>query len=366
MKRTQLVLIFLILFSAAPNARAGYDYTLALVHVGRDQQPDSVGFNIVRELTHLIYRKVQEDRITLWDSPAKKIKIGKVALELIEQKNNIQFIDNDDIFLYETWKLYKRQFEFQILGFSFFRRLPDGNKLNLGYVDVEEAREMLGSLVIPTNANGQANLSYWSALMSKAYPFDLVKFGNKDFSAKPAMSFNIVDQAFKDSRIRSNAYKLEDVKLIEYNILPQLDRQTGNYWLFRSLNQYFEENRHEYFNLTTNPVISYLDVRSPLRVTRIEVMEIWERRPDQSLRYHPQQIRLFVNDQPMDWMPISEIERFDIIVQFKPILEFIREKQFTFTIRKINEERLFGYSQDQIIAALTNQPWNKITYKPTH
>lgn len=354
--------VFGLILCFSNSKAAGYDYTPTIVQISKSGQPDSVGFNIVEQLNALFYRKIRDETINLWDSPAKKIKIGKNALKQIEDQNHIKFIENDEIFVYEIWKLYRKQFEFQIAGFSFFRRMEDGKKLNLGYIDAAEVKLVLSALPIPTNANGQANLSYWSALMSKKYNFTLVKFGNKDLISNPGLSLKIQHNAFGRKKIVSNAYKIEDVKEVEYVILPEIDNASNNYRLIWAISNYFRNNRYQYFKLSNNQNVTQLDSSTIINVTRIEVVDYWRKSKDGNLTYQPISIRIFINEVPLKTLDIEEIEAFKLLVQFKPIDEFIREKDYKFTLKRINNQAIYAYKSDSFIKALNSGDWNRITY----
>ncbi len=355
-------IIPLVIITSIHARAAGYDYTPTIIQIGQNNQSDTLGFDLVKDLNALFYKKIQNESIYLWDSPAKKIKIGKVALQMIETQHDVKFSENDEIFLYEYWKLYNREFEFQIVGFSFFRRTVDGKKLSLGYIDAADVKTTLSSLIIPTTANGQANLTYWSALMSKTYNFNLVKFGNKDFSANPGASFNIKEQVFGNKKVSTNAYIIENVKEVEYVVMPGMDKNSNNYWLFKSFDNYFVENRHEYFNLTDKPAISYLDKRGQIKITRIDIVELWRKSSKGQISYQPLKIRLYINNQPLRELSFSDAVNFNLLVQFKPLEEFIREKDFRFTINRINYEGIYGYKSDDIWKAIHSEEWNKITY----
>lgn len=362
LKKIPHILLTCVLALCFSALRAGYDYTPTIIQVSKHNQPDSVGFNLVENLNALFYRKIMDESIYLWDSPAKKLKIGRLALQMMEDKNAVYFKDNEEIFIYEFWKLTSRDFEFQVAGFSFFRRTVDGSKFNLGYIDAADVKTMLSSLVIPTNANGQSNLSYWSAIMSKNYNFNLVKFGNKDFSVNPAASFNLRDQAFSNKKVETNAYRVEDEKEVEFLVLPVSDPGTNNYWIFQALDNYFAENQHEYFNLCLNPGLAYLDKSFKIKVDRIEVVEIWKKNPAGDISYHPVRYRIFASNKPIKDLSAADLEQLGILVQFQPITEFLKDKGYQFTIRRVNYETISGYKSEVYRKALKMQNWNKISY----
>lgn len=357
--RNKILFVFLLIWGGIANA-ASYDPTPVLLQVSKFNQPDSLGFSLVDQLTGMVYRKIALDQITLWDSPAKKLKISKVALNLMETQNNVSFLDNEDIFLYEFWKLNHHDFEFQIFGISFFRRLPNGEKVNFGYIDVEEALGVLTKEIIPTGSNGTAHLNFWTALNCKQYQFQVVKFGNKDLTSNPAKSFNLRDEVFSNPKMKTNALPLAQIKEIEFSIYPGFTPSDLNYWIFQSLDNYFSENRHEYFNLTSEPVISHFDMKTVLKVTKIETVEIWEKK-DREIHYGSKLFRIYVNNQPLKDLTTDDLDKLGLLVQFKPLTEAIREKNYEFTLKRINDEIVPAYLNKPYQNALLHADWNKIT-----
>ncbi|MBO6515851.1 MAG: hypothetical protein JJ975_04800 [Bacteroidia bacterium] len=344
------------------SAAAGYDYTPAIIQLNRNQQNDTVGFNLVKDLYKVFYKNIINQTVTLWDSPAKKTKIKPNALQLIESQNDLKFRECADLFIYEYWKLYKKDFEFQVLGFSFYSRSEDNKKVNFGYVDASDVQSLLSSMVIPTNINGSTNLSYWHAIMSKTYNFNLVKFGNVDLVKNPSVAFDLKDQVFGAKKIRTNQYVITPSKEIEYFVIPGRDTTTSAHWLCKSVELYFQQNRNEYFNRTKAPSISYLDIHAPLKVTRVEVSEIWQKNSKTEIAYTPHSVRIFVNDKPMPEMSIQEINQMQLLVQFRPFTEYLKEKEFKFNIKRVNYEPIYGYQADEIKTALYSKDWNKIQY----
>ena len=213
--------------------------------------------------------------VRLWESPAKKQQITPEALQLLEKQNDLEFRKSEDLFVYEYWKLYKKDFEFQVLGFSFFSRNQNNVKVNFGYIDALEVQTLLSRVVIPTNINGSTNLSYWHALMSKKYQFNIAKFGNVDLVKNPSLAFDLKNDIFNAKKIKTNCYIITPTKEVEYIVHPGLDSNAGSYWLCRAIEVYYNDNRHFYFNETTTPAISYLDINAKLKVTRLDVSEVW-------------------------------------------------------------------------------------------
>jgi hypothetical protein len=359
------ILLLAVSFACiSPAFSAGFDYTPTILQINKHKQNDTVGFNLVDGAYKLFYKYVLDETIKLWDSPGKNVQISPKALQLLEVQNKLDFRQSEDLFIYEYWKLYKKDFEFQVLGFSFFARNAENKKVNFGYIDATDVQELLSQAVIPTNINGSSNLSYWQAVMSKQYQFNIAKFGKVDLVKNPSMAFNIKNQIFSSKKIKTNCYVITPTKEVEYFLHPGLDSSTGNYWLCHAIDNYYENNRHEYFNETNTPAVSYLDINASLKVTRIEVSEIWIKDSRNQITYTPQRIRVYINDKPMPEMSVLDLDQKNILVQFKPISEFLKEKEFKYTLKRVNFEPIYGYEADEIKSALYLKDWNKIHYTP--
>ena len=341
---------------------AGFETTPALIHVNKQQQNDTVGFDLVTEVYTLLYKNIIDGSITLYGSPAKKVTIKPNALQALENEHGVRFKECDDLFIYEFWKLYKKDFEFQIFGLSFFTRNDQKERVNFGYIDIVEVRGLFNRVVIPSNINGCSNLTYWQALMSKQYHFNIAKFGNSDFQKDPTKAFDLKEELFFGKKIKSNKHIITPTKDIEYYVYPGIDTLSANYVLCRSVENFFNANRHVYYNLTQTPAVSYLDINTPLRITRIEVSETWTRNPNLQITYTPQQIKMYVNDVAMPNMAMPQLEELGILIQFKPMSEYLREKEFKYTIKRVNNEPIYAFEADEIKTSLYSKDWNKLHY----
>ncbi|MFT7591052.1 MAG: hypothetical protein ACI9UJ_000973 [bacterium] len=353
-----------ILFYALNTSGAGFDYTPTIIQINKHKQNDTVGFNLVEGSYKLFYKYILDGTVKLWESPAKKQQITPKALQLLEKQNDLEFRSSEDLFIYEYWKLYKKDFEFQVLGFSFFSRNKQNVKVNFGYIDASEVQTLLSQVVIPTNINGSTNLSYWHAIMSKEFQFNVAKFGKVDLVKNPSLAFDLKSDIFESKKIKTNCYVITPTKEIEYFVYPGLDSNGGSFWLCNAIEAFYKNNRHIYFNETPTPSVSYLDINTALKVTRVDVSEVWIKNEQNQITYTPEKIRIYINERPMPEVSISELNDKRILIQFKPLLEFLKEKEFKYTIKRVNFEPIYGYEADEIKTALYTKDWNKIQYTP--
>ena len=66
----------------------------------------------------------------------------------------------------------------------------------------------------------------------------------------------------------------------------------------------------------------------------------------------------------MPEMTIAGLNEKRILIQFKPLLEVLKEKEFKYTLKRVNFEPIYGYEADEIKTALYTKDWNKIQYTP--
>jgi hypothetical protein len=71
-----------------------------------------------------------------------------------------------------------------------------------------------------------------------------------------------------------------------------------------------------------------------------------------------------VNDVAMPTMALTQLEELGILVQFKPMSEYLREKEFKYTIKRVNNESIYAFEADEIKTSLYSKDWNKLHYTP--
>jgi hypothetical protein len=150
-----LHIAFILLSSTSLYAGKIRTYTEvpALIHLVKNEQEDTNGFNLVEYLPQLIYQKINEGKVTLWDSPKKQLSISSSALKNIENNNNVSFARTQHLFINELWTSSRRRTEFVIVGFSFLSESAKG-KVSFGYVDIQDVLGLLSTELIPCNVNG--------------------------------------------------------------------------------------------------------------------------------------------------------------------------------------------------------------------
>ena len=124
------------------------------------------------------------------------------------------------------------------------------------------------------------------------------------------------------------------------------------------LGEYFIRNQEIYYNMGGDRITSHLN-RNKLRVTKIEVNEIW-RKLGSEILYEPKSILIYVNDSALNEINARNIAEFEFRYGETDLLGFLRTREFSIIITKINSETI--ESKDAFIfqKALMTEEWNKL------
>lgn len=350
-----LVFFWLVLVSFI--AKAGFDYTPVLLHLSKVNQHDSVGFNLVDALPKLLYRKIMNNEVTLWDSPNKKAKITPDALIAIERSTSTSFSSIEDLFLNEIWRATKKDAEFNLIGFTFINENSVGSKVVYGFIDADENRELLKSLVIPTNANSQCNLTYWDALTSKVYNFNIVQFGRNNFEKNMQASLELKHSLFDNNRLHTNAYDIKAQKELQYYMLPGNDKNKA---FFESLEAFFNANREMFYSLGGERIIDFYDIRKPVKISKIELTELRSKNANTFESIYLKMI-IYVDGKPLDELNEKKIKSLPVIVNFRTISDYLSLRNYEVTLTKINNQEISSILSTFYLNALDKSPWDKIT-----
>lgn len=355
-----LYIVLLLLSAEKLQAAKLYTEVPALIHLAKSEQEDTNGFNLVEYLPNLIYKKINEGKITLWDSPKKQIAISPEALKNIESSNNVSFARTQNLFLNELWTSSRRKTEFVIVGLSFLSESAKG-KISFGYIDLQEALPFLSTEFIPCNVNGPAQLTYINALYSRRYNFNLLQFGVRDFTVNPASSFSIKKDAFYSKKKVQGIYKFPVTKMVTYviekNVSEVNDPGTD---CLKSVEKYLNDNKEVLFNIGGDKYFDYQKNLFDVTITRIEVTEIWEKKGN-VISYKPYQIRIFANNKPLNNISFEEIAKWQLLINFKTLEDVLIEKTFQYSIYKINRD-LIAYTEAALyLKALRDYKWTQVS-----
>lgn len=356
------LLLGLLFICLTANARKIYTEIPTLIHLAETEQDDTFGFNLVQSLPSFLYDQINKGKIKLWDSPKKQLNISAEALKNIEASNQVSFAKQRHIFFNELWTSNLSKTEFVIMGISFLTESKNG-KISLGYIDLSEALLSLSQNYVPCNVNGPAKITYLEALYSRRYQFNLLQFGKQDFSQDPVQSFRIKKDAFYSKKKVEGVYQVKQDKLITYVIEPNdIDSSDAGTLCIQQIESYLNDNKEILFNLGGNQYFDYQNRLLDIRITRMEVTEIWTQGTDKSIHSSVQSIRLFANNKPLQTIAFADISKWQLLMNFKTLEDILQEKTFQYHLYKINQDLIPYNESDIYIKALKNYYWTKVSY----
>lgn len=343
--------------ASLPNS---YDVTPVLLHAASAKQADSIGFNIVRSLSELFYPRILTGDLPLWENSDKKIIVGPQQMLKMEKGSISPFVSGTDLFVHEYWQLFKRNFDFTVQGFTFTGKDKSGGTINYGYIDGPDVISLLKSEYIPTNVNGPAKLTYWNALHSNTFGFNLVQFGSDNFKNNPKRSAALQYQALYDRRVFREFYVPENTKKIVYRVLPPaINTNKENKAFYQAIEKYVNANKQTILNAGGDEYFSHIYLK-PWKVENITVKESWGKYksiPIQNL----EEIELFIDKHAIS-LSIDQLREMAAQVNLQGLEEYVSEKRFDFLLEKINDQEIQPQKSEELYTALLNKPWNKINY----
>lgn len=357
LKTSAYIALFLLSLSSELMAGKPYTEVPALIHLNKEEQEDSNGFNLVEFLPEFMYRQIQSGKVILWDSPKKQIEISFAALSDIEKSNNVSFAKTRNLFINELWSGTRRRTEFVIIGFSFLSESAKG-KISFGYVDMKDVIQLLANNNIPCNVNGPAQLTYLNALYSRRYQFNLVQFGNKDFSVRPELSIRIRNEAFYSKKKVQGISKMPLTKMVTYTIEknPGQPNDIGTA-CFQTIENYLNENKEVLFNLGGSQYFDFHNRLLNIAITRIEVTEVWTRK-GKNITFSPYQITIYANNKPLNTISIAELDQWNLLIGFKTLEDIFIEKSFQYNLYKLNKDLIHISESGYYIKALLDYKWS--------
>lgn len=351
--------IYLLICGVFLPSRA-YTNKPVMVNLNVARQSDTMGFNMAFELINFFHNQIIEENVVLWDSPRKSFKISTQALAAIEVSSKTEFAKAADVFLHEFWTSGKRHTSFTVMGISFINQGPKG-RVSYGYVDFAECWNRINNFLIDCNVNGPARLTLINAIYSRNYNFNVVQFGNKTFIDKPEDAIKIRDRAFYGNRFVEGLYTIPRTKDISYIIEPDVNesKEIGNVF-FSNIQNYLNKNKEVLFNLGGNRYFDYKTFRSEVAVTRIEVNEIWTKKPTY-VDYNIISVTIFVNNKKLDPLPPDVLLGWGILYNFKTSEDVLKEKKFKYSLIKLNNTFVTEADSPKFLKSLEKYSWTQVS-----
>ncbi|MFM9945703.1 MAG: hypothetical protein ACKVQB_10775 [Bacteroidia bacterium] len=358
MKNLSFILLFISWHSFANKSLQSFEPTNVTINLNKLLQPDSIGYNIPAELPRLIYSKIIDGSLILWDSPLKEIKISPDALKGIEQSSQTSFSNLENMFIHEIWELSKRYLDTKTIGFTFINKNEKG-PVSYGYIDYKDIVVILDKNTIPCNANGFVNTTFREAIQGKQFSFSIVQFGLDDFKTNPKKAFEIQNQLFNNPKVKlyNSPKNTNQFKTITYEIYREGNE--NNEAVFSALSNYFKDNLEQFLNLGGDQTIPFFKKDPEINFTKIKVTELYKLEKG-NITSEIATIQLFINGKYLPTSDIETMRQIGITVKFKPLETFINEKGYVFNIVSINSEEIKGLDSIEIIKKLNEGHWNRL------
>ena len=359
MRKASVIFVFFLICRPALNLFAAQ--SPVLLFLSRQDQADTLGYNIVNELPALVYKEIIDGRVPLWDSQNKDVQITPSSLKSLEASSGDNFSQAKQLFIYELWDLDKKKGELQTVGFYFSSRTNKGEDISYGFVDYDPLDSLFRSTKIPVNSNGNCDLTFYDVLHGKYYFYNVVQIGEKKITnIKEALALKDEVTQFISQRISPPDHDVKELSyVIQYSDNPPDVAMSRSNQFIQSLQLFLNENQEVFYNLGGDKILDFRQANK-IKVTSVEVVEKW-RKVEDRIESELISLQIYVASQPMDLLKSGDIHFLDLLVDFKSVTDFLREKEFYFRIAKINSQEIALGKSPVYLKGLRTWKWNQLT-----
>ncbi|MEP7265226.1 MAG: hypothetical protein ABI772_12045 [Bacteroidota bacterium] len=355
------VFVFLWILSFSANAQLP-----VLLRVVSSEQHDTLGCNIVAEVCDLAYKMVMNGKAKLWDSPEKEIQITGATLKEIEKSSASSFLKQPVIYIYEYWSGSGKNLKSVTRGFTFSNKGKAGEEVSYGYLDFQDIQDAVFNMPVSINADGNLNVTMAYYLTGKNYFYHIVQYGTEvvdNITASEKIKMDLTGGLghFPNSTSSSSEIPQKMVQwMVDGNNNSESQKFLNGRRFFNAIEDFLKENKEIFYNLGGDNIITHVDGKTKLNVTRIEVKEVWKK-IDNQVMYDPVAITIYVNDSSLAPVLYRDMIKMDVKVGLKSWVDFIREKQFPLMIEKINNQSVKRAESYLYQKALLTGDWNRVT-----
>jgi hypothetical protein len=320
---------------------------------------DTLGYNFVNDLANAAYDWINKGQVVLWDSPEKKTTLGISDLKGIEKSSETAFNNLANVFIYETWTSTANKFSFVVKGFSFTGSNAKGEDVLFGYVECNQiVKDLLKATSVHVNANGNYGTTLYTALMNNGYQFSLIYYDNAPLQDYKN-SARIVHKSI-DKKKNANAIIMPESKLVVYGWDSSILAQTlVSDDLTTVLSDFFNQNKQEFFNYGGDKYYSYLR-NSNVLISGFRVTQRWTRENNGKITYTLLSITPYTVGIPLQPIPAAKLDEWKLTYKDIPLSEYLTSKDFTYSIKKINENTIPPQIAENFKNALFAGNWHTI------
>ena len=344
---------------------ASYGYTdrPAIIHIDKNKQLDTNGFNMGSELIEAVYQLVLQEKVKLYLSPRKEDVISIATMRGIEESNGLNFDRIKDIFFHEYWTSNRKKTSFTIVGISFVGKTNGGESVSFGYLDLKEAWPYLSTMQVHMNENGNFGMNITEAMYSRRYSFNLVQLGHKDFKNKPEKSIKCKKYAFNGSKELKALTPYKNDKKVKYLIEQRTSETTEiGHIIYANLESFLNTNKEVLLNIGGAKYFDYKGLKSEVAITRLEVIERYSKFPKGGLNTQVVELLIYVNNKPLNPVALNTVLGWGIIFNFNSIEDILREKKFKYTLLQLNSVLIPEYESDWYLAGLQSYNWSRLSH----
>ncbi len=351
---------FIVLFTLLISTFSTFGYTgrKVILLVNRNLQKDTIGYNIADDFSRVCYEGLKNGTLKLWETPEKLKNIAFTSLVDIEKNTHASFTQLRNMFVYEEWSVEKNKYKFSTKGLSFTGMDSSGKDIFFGYIEVNEILlKILQNSLANVNADGYYGTTLLQELQSRHFEFDVVFFKNK-----PIRKFTKAQGIIKDALSAKNIVFKNDfprAKLIEYSIEAgpsTLSDASGT--IISGLQNFFNENPQEFFNLGGDKIFSYLR-KTPIILSSVLVNEIWTKSYD-SLKATTVEYIPVVIGNPIQGISFQQMNEWNLKINSRSFNQWIVEKKFYYRITKVNSTLIDGTFALSINEELLKGNWQNL------
>ena len=261
----------------------GFSQTPVLIRVVRAEQHDTLGCNIVSEITSLVYKQVINGKVKLWDSREKEIQITGTTLVEIERSSKTSFTDQEIIYIYEYWTGSGKSLKSETSGFSFSSKSKTGEEVSFGYVDFRDIQDLIFGTTVKSNANGNFNTTLAFYLNGKNYYYHIIQYGGtviENITKSEQIKSDLTGGTGHFSNTAASSVEIPQKIvswLLDINDNSDSEKYINSRKFEKAVQDYLSSNREIYYNLGGDKISTHINVKSKLSITRIQVKEIWKK-----------------------------------------------------------------------------------------
>ena len=359
----QKIFFFIAFYLLTFDFLANGEIAPVMLYAGKSMQNDSLGFNIVNDLSDVVYRAVLNGTVKLWDSEQKTLQILPSSLQKIEKSSSVTFSGCEHIFIYEQWTLEKKLSSAEILGFYFSAPSPSGQTVSFGYVDAKDLPDTVLGTYVHLNENGGEPITILRVLRCKLYAYSIMQYKGKKVSGAEE------SRALKKEKAEQLLHyiscpELKEMKTVVYSVgrddsMYDAEGRNKSILLLETIEDFFTDNRETLLNIGGAAALEY-KVNKNFKVTSMTVNEVWTKE-NGIINSEPQIITLFINNRPINALSIKDFLALGIVHNFKSVYDVLKEKDFSLVILQINGNEIpYKYSKSYF-NALMKYKWNGIS-----